>query len=186
MVALPQPSKFTEREYLALEAAAETKHEFVHGYIIAMAGADLVHNLIAGNALYELRRAIGDGPCEVVGSDQRVKLDASRDYFYPDVTLLSEPPVLADAPPRALTNPTAVVEVLSPSMAAYDVGTKLELYQQLVSLTDIVFIASDRRQVMHYQRLDAARWTNVASHDTVRFHNGLAVEVDDLYRRTEL
>jgi Uma2 family endonuclease len=41
----------TRATYLALEAEAQTKHEYIGGEIIAMAGAWPRHNVIAGNVV---------------------------------------------------------------------------------------------------------------------------------------
>lgn len=80
---MPHASRFTVKEYLALEAVAETKHEFFDGYIVAMAGAELAHNQVAENVRAELRNGLGDRPCHIVGSDQRVLVEAVGEYFYP-------------------------------------------------------------------------------------------------------
>jgi Uma2 family endonuclease len=39
----------TFEEYLELEVRQETRHEFVDGFIFAMAGATKFHNLISSN-----------------------------------------------------------------------------------------------------------------------------------------
>ena len=57
--AVPAP-RFTEREYLALEAVAETRHEYMGGDILGMAGAELQHNQIAQNVRLELGNALRD------------------------------------------------------------------------------------------------------------------------------
>jgi hypothetical protein len=52
-------TRFTAKEYLALEAVAEVRHEFTGGQIVAMAGAELEHNQICQNARSELAAALG-------------------------------------------------------------------------------------------------------------------------------
>jgi hypothetical protein len=46
----------SEQEYLALERAAEERHEYADGEIYAMASGTRAHSLIAGNLHGELRR----------------------------------------------------------------------------------------------------------------------------------
>ena len=48
-MALPDSTFVTEQEYLALEQASETKHEYTGAEIIAMTGASREHNLITLN-----------------------------------------------------------------------------------------------------------------------------------------
>jgi Uma2 family endonuclease len=43
--------KFTVEEYLALERAAEERHEYFDGEIIAMAGEKLAHGIISTNII---------------------------------------------------------------------------------------------------------------------------------------
>src|SRR5438045_2897778 len=99
MVASRAPTSFTEKEYLALEAVAETKHELVAGQILAMAGAELDHNQICTNVKPALAAALGQRPCRVVGSDQRVKVEATAEYFYPDVVVVCGEPSLVEPNP---------------------------------------------------------------------------------------
>jgi hypothetical protein len=46
-MAATHATRFTAKEYLALEAVAEVRHEFTGGLIVAMAGTELEHNQIA-------------------------------------------------------------------------------------------------------------------------------------------
>jgi Uma2 family endonuclease len=46
--------KISEKEYLEGELISEIKHEYIDGYIYAMAGASENHDLISGNIFREL------------------------------------------------------------------------------------------------------------------------------------
>ncbi len=78
---------FTEREYLALEAVAETRHELIGGQILGMAGAEPEHNQIVHNLHLALGTALHDRLCRIAGADQRVRIEATAEYFYPDVVV---------------------------------------------------------------------------------------------------
>ncbi|HJL14876.1 MAG TPA: Uma2 family endonuclease [Sandaracinaceae bacterium LLY-WYZ-13_1] len=52
-------------EYLALEAASETKHEYLHGVVVAMAGASPRHNQIVSNLVRRLDSALDGRPRHV-------------------------------------------------------------------------------------------------------------------------
>ena len=108
-------TRFTVKEYLALEAVAEIRHEFTGGQIVAMAGAEFEHNQIAQNVRSELTAALADRPCHTVGSDQRVYVEAVCEYFYPDILVTCLEPRLIDPKPRSLVNPQVIVKVLSES-----------------------------------------------------------------------
>src|SRR5689334_17788040 len=115
--------KMTPEEYLAFERASEQKHEYVDGEIFAMAGGTREHNLIAANVVGELRSALLERPCEVYGSDQKLKTPAGK-YHYPDVSVICGPPVFEDETRDVMLNPRAIVEVLSDSTERYDRGDK--------------------------------------------------------------
>jgi Uma2 family endonuclease len=48
--------------------------------------------------------------------------------------------------------PVVVVDVLSPSTAAYDLGDKASAYRKMPSLRHLVLIQQDRIRVEHYHR----------------------------------
>jgi len=92
-------TRFTPKEYLALEAVAEIRHEFTGGQIVAMTGAEFEHNQVAQNVRSELTAALADRPCHIVGSDQRVYVEAVGEYFYPDILVTCLEPRLIDRSP---------------------------------------------------------------------------------------
>ena len=142
----------TPEEYLARERKALTKSEYRDGRIYAMPGASRAHNLITANTLVEIHIQLRNRTCEVYPSDMRVKVSAAGLYTYPDVIVVCDEPRFDDTHFDTLLNPTALIEVLSPSTAAYDRGEKFASYQKLDSLYEYVLISQDRVRVEHYLR----------------------------------
>lgn len=88
-----------------LTSACTRTHQIRHestGQIVAMAGAELERNQIAQNVRGELTAALGDRSCHIVGIDQRVYVEATGEYFYPDVLVTCLEPQLIDQKPRSL------------------------------------------------------------------------------------
>ncbi|MBA3461005.1 MAG: Uma2 family endonuclease [Deltaproteobacteria bacterium] len=183
-MAVPIASRFTAKEYLALEAVADTRHEFIGGYIVAMAGAELEHNQIVQNVRAELSTALADRPCRILSSDQRVLVESVGDYFYPDVLVVCVDPVLVDPKPRSLANPQVIVEVLSGSTERYDRGEKWLAYRTIPSLTDYLLVSSSSRELEHYHRLPDGSWTlrMLRTDGTTTLGNGVVLDLARLYR----
>ena len=142
MSALPKP-KLTVAEYLARERRAEFKSEFFNGEVFAMAGASRAHNFVKENLIGELFARLKGGPCRTLSSDQRVSVAATGLYAYPDIIILCGPAVSDPADDDTLTNPTVLIEVLSPSTERYDRGAKFRNYQKIPSLLEYVLVAQD-------------------------------------------
>lgn len=183
-MAVLHATRFTVNEYLALEDVAETKHEFMGGYIVGMAGAEPEHNQIAENAKFELSSALRDRPCRILGSDQRVLVEALGEYFYPDATVTCIEPRFVEPKPRSLVNPQVIVEVLSPSTESKDRGEKWLAYRTIPALTDYVMIASTKRELDHYHRLPDGSWTLrvLQREGTCTLGSGVALDLRKLYR----
>jgi Uma2 family endonuclease len=67
--------------------------------------------------------------------------------------------------PITLTNPTLLVEVLSPGTADYDRGPKLVMYQRMPSVRAVVLASTDRWCVEAFAREPDGRWVHSAYDD---------------------
>ena len=139
-------------EYISLERKSLRKNEYLSGQIVAMSGASNAHNIITMNTANQLYNQLLDRDCLVYASDMRVGVDAPASYFYPDVTVVCGEPRFEDEVFDTLLNPTIVIEVLSPSTAAYDRHEKFTRYQQIESLKEYLLISQSRMHVEHYIR----------------------------------
>lgn len=152
---------FTPEEYIALERKALDKHEFRDGKLFTMPGASRKHNLISINLSTEIHIQLRDRDCEVYANDMRVLVQADGLYCYPDVVAVCGEPHFLDAELDTLTNPTLVIEVLSPSTQAWDRGEKYRRYQSVPSLQTIVFVAQDTMHV-ELKRREDDQWVSEA------------------------
>jgi len=161
---MPQPDhkvhhRFTYEEYLQYERDSGLKHEYQDGVVYAMAGGSRRHNALAqrvGVALESGRRR----GCVTFQSDQRVRILATGRSTYPDVTVVCGPIEGDPAEPAGptISNPTLLVEVLSPSTEEEDRGNKWRHYQQLPSLQEYVLVSQTDPRVEWYTRLPAGAW----------------------------
>ena len=147
----------TPDEYLGFERAAEIRHEYHDGELIAFAGAKREHILITGNTHYRLTSQLLDTPCEVYMTDMRVKATPTA-YVYPNVVVVCDEPMFADDEFDVLLNPTVIVEVLSPSTEILDRRDKLQYYGALESVKDYLLIAQEKIRVDHYVKQSGSEW----------------------------
>jgi Uma2 family endonuclease len=145
----------TPGEYINWERKAVTKHEYLDGEIVAMSGASNVHNIITMNTSYQLYDQLLDRNCFVYASDMRVQVQSPVSYFYPDIAVVCGEPRFEDDVFDTLLNPTIIVEVLSPSTAAYDRREKFTRYQQIASLKEYILISQSRMHVEHHLRQES-------------------------------
>jgi Uma2 family endonuclease len=158
---MPQPALkyYTEREYLSHERASLEKHEYYKGEIFAMGGASFKHNVIQVNVLVQLGSHLIDKKCRPFGSDLRVHIPKNSLYTYPDISIVCDEPKFTDDALDTLINPSVVIEILSPSTANYDRGTKFELYREIPSLREYILIDSTTVHLVHYSKNIDATWT---------------------------
>lgn len=158
MTLVHEPTTLTVAEYLALERAAEYKSEYINGERRPMTGASRKHNLIAGNIYASLHLQLRKSKCEIYPSDMRVKIEATGRMTYPDVSIVCGEPHFDDSYKDTLLNPIIVIEVLSPSTAAYDRGEKSENYRQIPSLQAYLLVSQDRMHIEYYSRQPDNSW----------------------------
>ncbi len=180
----------TEDEYLEQERQSETKHELVHGVIVAMAGATPRHNVIAMNLGIALGVRLRGRRCLVFPSDQRVHVAATGLFTYPDLTVVCDAPRFHPSDKDTLLNPRVVVEVLSSSTEGYDRGAKFAHYQSIASLEDYVLVTQTEKRVEHFHRLETGQWLLTVSEgdDAVLALAALGCEIplSEIYENVEL
>jgi Uma2 family endonuclease len=141
-------------DYLCLEEASPIKHDYVAGEIYALAGASARHNRIAGNIFAQLWAAAGDGPCQVYGSDMRLRIGDAAVY-YPDVQVVCDP---SDTEESFKTCPCVIVEVLSPSTESIDLREKWLVYNRLECLQAYIIVYCDQMRVLRHYRAENNAW----------------------------
>jgi Uma2 family endonuclease len=161
MSAVPRTT-LTVEQYLAIEQKAEFKSEFFQGEMFAMAGAAPLHNFILENLSVEIGSRLRKGPCRTVSSDQRVSVEATGLYTYPDLLIVCGEPQFDSVDRNSITNPVAIIEVLSPSTEKYDRGPKFRNYQQIPSLKDYVLVSQEEPNIERFFRLADGGWGYVA------------------------
>ena len=147
---------FSAEDYLAWEPAQLDRHEFVDGDVFAMAGAEDRHVTVSMNIAFALRQHLSGSPCRTYMSDMRLQVAAANSYFYPDVLVTCSAQDLAS--PLVKTEPKLIVEVLSPSTAAFDRGLKFSYYRSLASLEEYALIDLDSRTTDCYRKGPDGLW----------------------------
>lgn len=179
-----RPSRrYSYAEYLAYEADSGMKHEYDDGDIVAMAGGSRRHNALA----VRVTTALDNGrtrDCVVFQSDLRVRIVATGKATYPDASMVCGPIEGDPADPSGttITNPSVIVEVLSPSTEQDDRGSKWQHYQQLASLREYVLVSQAERRLEYYRRLPNGAWEyRDVTEGTVQLEGGPSLDIAALY-----
>lgn len=146
------------REYFEIEEHSPVRHEYVEGFLYALAGVSNRHDRIVVNVILALGPQSRATHCQIHTGEMMVRVSESR-YYYPDVHVTCQP---EDDGSRMVTSPCVIVEVLSPSTAGTDRREKLFAYQQIKSLRAYLVIHADDKTVENHW-LDDKIWR----HDTV-------------------
>ncbi len=182
--------RFSPEEYFALEEKAPYKSEYFDGEIFAMAGGTPEHGALAVNCAALVKVGLRGKPCQPYSSDVMVSVMATGLRTYPDLSVACG--VLERDPkiPTAITNPSAIFEVVSPSTEAYDRGKKAENYRRIPSLKALVLIASTRHHVEVQERQADGSWhlrETTALTDSVAIASlGIELPMADLYEGVEM
>ena len=75
-------------EYLITEASSATKHEFISGEVVAMAGGTIEHGRLVTRLTALLSAALEGRRCAVLPSDVRVRIRPADRSIYPDLHIV--------------------------------------------------------------------------------------------------
>jgi len=188
MVGLPADAPLSYEEFLRFEESADTRHEFIDGDILAMAGGTRRHAVLKSRLSAKLTIGLGENaPCRVEDSDTRVLVERGQklNAYYPDmVVICGEGETHPRDPDGGVINPALIVEVTSRNTEKRDRGIKLEEYRLIPSVREYVIVSHVRHEVEVWARLaEDAEWMRrvFTPGETANVH-GVQVAVDDLYR----
>jgi Uma2 family endonuclease len=159
---------YSIEEYLALERASEERHEYIDGYIYAMAGESGEHGDICTNLGGILYSQLRDTNCRARSKDTKVrsgptpKHTRSREGFfsYPDLVVICGEPQYHDEHTDVILNPAVIIEVLSESTESFDRGEKFHRYQVWnPTLTDYLLVSQTAPIIEHYSRQPDGSWS---------------------------
>lgn len=155
-----QPKRlYSLEEYFELERTSEERWEYFNGEVFCMSGVSPNHARIQVNATSTLNNKLGSQGCAVFPADMRIKVPAALPYRYADISVLCNEPVFEKiGGVEALTNPTVIVEVLSPSTEAFDRGDKFTYYKSIPSFQEYLLVAQHRAHITHYVRQAGEKW----------------------------
>ncbi len=157
--------------------------------MFATAGASAAHTLIVSHLVRELGNQLKTKDCFVYPTDLRLYVRENGLYTYPDAIVGCGRPKFVDAMNDTLTNPTVLIEVLSPSTEVYDRGKKFEMYRELASPQEYLLVAQDHYSVETYWRRPDGSWlysSYASPDDTVLFRSlECAVSMNEVYARVQ-
>ena len=139
-----------------MEEKSEIKHEYIDGYVYAMAGANDPHVTITGNTFAMIRSHLRGSGCRVYFSDMKTRIDSLNRFYYPDVVVTCDPRDTQSQNQKKY--PKLIIEVLSKSTEGFDRGDKFADYQQLESLEEYVLVSTKRQRLDCFRRNQEGLW----------------------------
>jgi Uma2 family endonuclease len=138
-------------DYLDGELDSPVKHEYLGGFVYAMAGARNVHNVIASNVLGALYMGLRGKRCRPFNSDTKIRLRLPTHvrFYYPDVSVICRPNPLNES---FQDEPAVIVEVVSRRTRRLDEGEKREAYLTIPSLSVYVLIEQETPAIVAFRR----------------------------------
>jgi Uma2 family endonuclease len=142
----------TPGEFLEGERHAEIKHEYLGGRVYAMSGGSLNHQRLGRNFVRQAANRLEGKPCEPTTSDflVRIKLGNDEVMYYPDAMILCHP---TRGDEQFTTEPTVILEVLSPHTRRIDETQKLRDYLTIPTLQTYLLAETDSPTLTLYRRV---------------------------------
>ena len=153
---MESPKPLTVAEFLAWEARQETDHELIDGTIVAMSNPTRRHARIVRRLRDAIAPALHDD-CDLYVGDMTVKIEATvrHNATRPDIVVTCDE---RDRRPEddddiAIRFPKLIVEVLSPTTAATDLGPKAHSYFMIPTLQEYLIVDSRKRFIVLHKRV---------------------------------
>ena len=151
MSAVKKQTLVSEQDYLAGELGSPVRHEYLGGYIHAMAGSSNRHSIIEANFMISLGTKLNGQPCRPFSSNAKIRITLPNQirFYYPDVSVICRQNPQTDS---FQESPVVIVEILSHSTRRTDTGEKLRDYLTLPSLLVYLLVEQEEPVVVAHRR----------------------------------
>jgi Uma2 family endonuclease len=156
--AAAKQTHFTREEYLEMEEKAEFKSEYFDGEIIPKAGIIFNHSIICVNLIWRVAEATDDMDCQGFEGSLKLEIEKVNAFVYPDLMVVCGEVKASEYTDHAITNPTLIIEILSPSTETFDRGKKFEYYRTVPSLKEYVLVSQTEPAVESFFKQDEQIW----------------------------
>lgn len=177
------PGRMTTAEFVKWPGEPDVRYELIDGTPVAMNPPMPSHGVIVVSLAAQLDgRLRARRPCRAQ-ADAGVWL-SEEDYFVADLAVTCSPIRNSDR----VEDPALLIEVLSQSTQAHDLGTKIPAYQEIGTAQEIWAVDSERRRVWVYRR-ESDHWRIDRYVGSARFTSAVVqgeLALDDIYENTEL
>jgi Uma2 family endonuclease len=182
------PPRLSIQKYFRREAKSDTKHDYLDGYAVAMAGGSPRHSLISANVGRAIGNKLAKKPCDLYDANLLIGFPGLPYTHYPDAAIgcgpLEHDP--RDLSKMTVTNPTVVIEVLSPSTEGLDRGEKFDRYRSLTSFREYVLVRQDRAEVQTFVKQNDGTWLMrvfTGLRGNVKLESvAISIKLDEIYR----
>ena len=118
--------RWTFEDYFAWEMEQPIRHEFIDGDVYAMTAGTLRHSRVIVNLIAALHSGLRGRRGTLFQGDAKLSIVATGNSYYPDALVCCDPAAMQER--GVVTDATVVVEVLSPSTAAFNLKGKFAEY----------------------------------------------------------
>ncbi|MEC4984332.1 MAG: Uma2 family endonuclease [Oscillatoria sp. PMC 1068.18] len=156
MIASLELPPMTPEEYLEWEAKQPLKYQYINGEVYAMTGGTLPHNSIALNLASALKIHLRQKGCKVFMADAKLGVSRQGPFHYPDIMVTCD---IRDQTARKLVyHPCLIIEILSPSIEAFDRGDKFKHYRRINTLKEYILIDPETINIECYRFNENNKW----------------------------
>jgi len=134
-----------------------------------MPGGTTNHNKLALNFCRKFPLTIKEQDYETFINDVRLWIPQTRRYVYPDIMVIQGEPVYHENNKTIVTNPLAIIEILSNSTKDYDRGGKFLAYRSIPEFREYILIDQYSYHIEQFAKNSNGKWvlTEYDSEDSV-------------------
>lgn len=173
----------TPEEYIEGEKVSEIKHEYVNGWVYAMAGASEEHNLIVQNLSGTFWLHLRNSQCRAYVADMKTQVKTQQDerFYYPDLQISCDQ---NDRERYFKQHPKLIVEVLSKSTYRSDRDEKFNAYRNIKALNEYVLVHQDHVMVEIFRKRTQWQREIFSANDQLVFESiDLDVSIEQIYEK---